>query len=374
MRITILGGGPAGLYFAILMKRLDPSNQVRVFERNPRGSTFGWGVVFSSQTLTSLAQADPASHAAITASFQLWDNVDVVHRGQKVTIRGNRFAGIARLALLEILVERCYELGVELEFGHEVIEIPDLAETDLLVGADGVNSRTREVFADTFKPQVEQAANHYIWLGTRRLFDGLTLTFRETVNGLYIAHSYKFSPELSTFIVECDPDSFARAGFEDLDEQGTLRALEAVFAEDLEGHPLLSNHARWIRFVNVRNHNWYHPKVVLLGDALHTAHFSIGSGTKLALEDSIALAECFGQNGSVSEALQDFATQRKPYVDAYQEIANESREWFETAGERTHLQPIPMAFATMTRNAKVDLENLRQRDPEFVERYLATVS
>ncbi|MCA9792997.1 MAG: monooxygenase [Candidatus Eremiobacteraeota bacterium] len=356
------------------MKRLDPSHQVKVFERNPRGNTFGWGVVFSSQTLTSLAQADPVSHTAITDSFQLWDNVDIVHRGQKVSIRGNRFAGIARLALLEILIERCLELGVELEFGREILELPELSETDLLVGADGVGSRTREVYADAFKPHLEYAANHYIWLGTKRLFHGLTLTFRETPEGLYIAHSYKFSPDLSTFIVECDPESFSRAGFEDLDEAGTLAALQTIFADDLEGHDLLSNHARWIRFVNVRNHNWYHPKVVLLGDALHTAHFSIGSGTKLALEDSIALAECFGKAGSVSDALQDFAVQRKPYVDAYQEIASESRQWFETARERTHLEPIPMAFATMTRNAKVDLENLRQRDPEFVERYLATVS
>ncbi len=370
MRISIIGGGPAGLYFAILMKKADPASQIKVYERNPKGATFGWGVVFSSQTLSFLARADQPSHQAITSAFQLWDNVDVVHRGQKVSIRGNRFAGIARIALLNILVERCQELGVELLFGQEVEQLPELDEVDLLVGSDGVNSRTREAFAEVFEPDLELAHNRYIWLGTPRLFHGLTLTFRPTDEGLFIAHSYKFCEDLSTFIVECDPESFRQAGFESDDTEAHLTKLGQIFGDDLEGQPLFSNNSRWIRFVNVRNRNWFHPKVVLLGDALHTAHFSIGSGTKLALEDSIALAEAFAAHHSVESSLKAFAESRKPSVDAYQEVAIESLRWFESAQRFIHLSPVAMAYETMTRNSKVDLDNLKKRDPEFVRLYL----
>lgn len=368
MNIVVAGGGPAGLYFSLLMKKLDPSHNIVVHERNPRGSTFGWGVVFSSQTLSGLRQADAESHRAITSAFERWDKVDVVHRGEKVSIGGNTFAGIARLALLEILVERCLELGVELRF-ESTLSGFDLDGVDLLVGADGVGSAVREAFAETFVPQLAPADNRYIWLGTPHLFHGLTLTFRAADEGLFIAHSYKFNQELSTFIVECDPETFARSGFPEEEGEACLERLGEIFRDDLQGGPLMTNHSRWIRFLRVSNRNWFHPKVVLLGDALHTAHFSIGSGTKLALEDSIALAGCFADHPETPDALRAFETRRRPRVEAVQEAAEQSRHWFETAARHLHLDPVPFAFEVMTRSERVDLENLRKRDPEFVKRY-----
>ena len=327
MRILIVGGGPAGLYFALLMKRHDPRHRITVLERDGRNDTFGWGIVFSDQTFSYLQESDEPSFEALVRGSETWENVDVVHRGRKITIAGNTFSGIARLRFLNILQERCEELGVTVRFETLVTDpAPFVADHDLVVGADGANSLVRQSWREAFGSSVEPALNKYIWLGTHKLFHGLTLTFREDPAGVFVAHSYKFSPTTSTFIVECRPEVWRAAGFDRMGERDVCAYLERVFAEDLEGHPLLTNNfVRWLTFALVRNQRWSHQNVVLLGDALHTAHFSIGSGTKLALEDAIALFRAFEQYGAdVGSALDSFERERKPIVDRYQEAASES--------------------------------------------------
>ena len=374
MRINVIGGGPAGLYFALLMKRHAPSHEVTVFERNPPDATFGWGVVFSGRTLSNLREADEVSHRRITGSFETWDNVDVVLRESRVTVRGNHFSGIARLRLLNILQERCAELGVELRFRSGVEDARALAaDCDLLVGADGVGSLVRERYAEDFRPALDAGRNKYIWYGTRRLFHGLTLTFRETGDGVFAAHSYKFSPAASTFIVECDEETWARAELDRRTDEETRRYLGEVFARDLGGHELMSNNSRWINFLLVKNGRWSRRNVVLVGDALHTAHFSIGSGTKLAMEDSIALFQLFATGRDVSTALAEFERTRRPVVEEYQQAAHESRLWFEHAKDYTHLEPTQFAFSLMTRSRRVTYESLKRRDPAFVAAYEASV-
>ena len=369
MRIHILGGGPAGLYFAILMKKLDPAHRITVVERNGPNDTWGWGVVFSDKTMTYLRDSDPESHAAITGSFQRWDNVNIVHRDETVTIRGNTFSGIARIALLNILQRRALALGVDVRFHTTVSDLDPLLDCDLLVGADGINSLVRQRYHERFQAALNPAGNKYIWLGTNQLFHGITLTFRETAHGAFAAHSYKYSPTHSTFIVECAEATWRKAGLDAMPEEEARRFLAEVFARDLEGHPLLSNNSRWINFLLVKNGRWHHRHVVLLGDALHTAHFSIGSGTKLALEDAIALAGCFAGTADAPTALREFERVRKPIVDDLQEAARASLHWFENFQDDMHLDPLGFAYRVVTRSGKVDHENLRRRDPAFVAAY-----
>lgn len=369
MRINIIGGGPAGLYFALLMKKRNPAHEITVLERNGPDDTFGWGVVFSDKTLSYLKETDEESYVSITGSFQMWDNVDVVHRDQKITIRGNKFSGIARIELLHILQERCRALGVDLRFRTEVSMVESVADCDLLVGADGINSTVRQTYEEFFEPSLSVRQNKYIWYGTNQLFHGLTLTFRETGAGVFAAHSYKFNKTTSTFIVECDPATWANAGFEGRSDEETRAIVEEVFSNDLHGHPLLSNNSRWINFVNVRNAHWSAGNVVLLGDALHTAHFSIGSGTKLALEDAIALYRCFDGTQDVETALGEFERVRKPIIEEYQEAALESLIWFENVKDYMSLSPLPFAYKLMTRSKKIDYENLKKRDPQFIAAY-----
>jgi anthraniloyl-CoA monooxygenase len=374
MKITIIGGGPAGMYFAILMKKANAAHDIAIYERNGPDDTFGWGVVFSGKTLNNLREADERSHSEITRGFEAWDNVDVVHRGEKISIHGNSFSGIARLRLLKILQRRCEELGVEIRFRTEVSDFDSRrADCDLLVAADGVNSFVRQNFRDNFQPDLSVRPNKYIWYGTNQLFHGLTLTFREAPTGVFAAHSYKFNQTTSTFIVECDPQTWKQAGFAEMSEEDTRAYLAEVFAADLHGQPLLSNNSKWINFLLVKNARWSFENAVLLGDALHTAHFSIGSGTKLAMEDAIALKECFDEVSDVAAALRRFEEVRKPIIEDYQAAAYESMVWFENAGDYMNLSPLELAYVLMTRSGKVDRESLRWRDPAFVATYEATV-
>jgi anthraniloyl-CoA monooxygenase len=370
MKINIIGGGPAGMYFAILMKKASAAHHIAIYERNGPDDTFGWGVVFSGKTLSNLRAADAPSHAEITRDFEAWDNVEVVHRDQKVSIHGNSFSGIARLRLLKILQQRCEALGVQLNFHSEISDVASLcANCDLLVGADGVNSAVRQEFANEFQPELSIRPNKYIWYGTAQLFNGLTLTFRETSAGAFAAHSYKFNQTTSTFIIECDPQTWVRAGFAEMSDEETRAYLAKTFANDLNGHPLLSNNSKWINFVLVKNARWHYRNVVLLGDSLHTAHFSIGSGTKLAMEDAIVLAQSFSGISDVATALQRFEEMRKPVIEDYQAAAYESMLWFENAMDYMGLSPFEMAYSLMTRSGRVDAEQLRTRDPHFVDDY-----
>jgi anthraniloyl-CoA monooxygenase len=370
MKISVIGGGAAGLYFAILMKKAQAAHRIKIYERNGPNDTFGWGVVFSGKTLANLRAADGTSHAEITKEFSAWDNVDVVHRSEKVSIHGNSFSGIARLQLLKILQRRAEELGVEIEFHTEIHNIEELRnDCDLLVAADGVNSTVRLNYVEQLQPELDLRTNRYIWYGTNQLFHGLTLTFRENSAGVFAAHSYKFNPTTSTFIVECDPETWDKAGFERMSDEDTRAHLGEVFAEDLQGHKLLSNNSKWINFLLVKNKNWFFENVVLIGDALHTAHFSIGSGTKLAMEDAIALAESFQQNTNVSDALTHFTETRRPVILDYQAAAFESMLWFENAASYMHLSPLELAFSLMTRSGRVSYEDLKRRDPAFIRAY-----
>jgi anthraniloyl-CoA monooxygenase len=370
MRINIIGGGPAGIYFAILMKQADAAHDITIYERNGPDDTFGWGVVFSGKTLANLRDADAISHAEITREFEAWNNVDVVHGHDKISIHGNSFSGIARIKLLKILQARCEELGIRIHFRNEAGDIDALKrESDLLIGADGVNSTVRQKYAEHFCPNLSTRPNKYIWYGTNQLFHGLTLTFRENNAGVFAAHSYKFNQTTSTFIIECDQETWSRAGFAEMSDEDTREYLEPLFAQDLKGHELLSNNSKWINFVLVKNAQWQFENVVLLGDALHTAHFSIGSGTKLAMEDAIALQQCFDRTASVSAALAHFEDVRKPVIEDYQAAAYESMIWFENARSYMHLTPIELAYTLMMRSGRVDEEELTKRDPEFIREY-----
>jgi len=375
MKINIVGGGPAGLYFAILMKKSNPANEITVYERNGPDDTFGWGVVFSGRTLETLRQADAESHAEITGQFEAWDNVDVVKDDEKISVRGNSFTGISRLRLLKILQHRAEQLGVAVLFRSEITDIESLrADCHLMVGADGINSTVRQRFADRFEPNLSVRSNKYIWYGTNQLFHGLTLTFRVSDAGIFSAHSYKFNQTTSTFIVECDQLTWQRGGFEELNDVETRSYLQQVFKSDLQGRPLLSNNSKWINFVLVKNSQWAFENTVLIGDALHTAHFSIGSGTKLAMEDAIALANSFQRHDDTLDALYEFESSRKPYIEEYQAAALESMLWFENVRQYSHLSPIELAYSLMMRSGRVNHADLKKRDPQFVSRYEAAAS
>ncbi len=370
MEINIIGGGPAGLYFAILMKKADRSHEIIVYERNGPDDTFGWGVVFSGKTLSNLRQADEETHAEITKEFEAWDNVDVVHGDSKISIHGNSFSGISRLQLLKILQQRCEQLGVELRFRTEINDVEALRRScDLLVAADGVNSTVRKQYSSYLSPTLDVRPNRYIWYGTNQLFHGLTLTFRESDAGVFAAHSYKFNKTTSTFIVECDEQTWQRGGFAELSDDQTRTRLAEVFARDLDGQLLLSNNSKWINFLLVKNHRWFFENVVLLGDSLHTAHFSIGSGTKLAMEDAITLHRCFQRSADVAGAFSEFESTRKPIIEEYQAAAHESMVWFENARNYMHLSPPELALSLMTRSGRVTYEDLKERDPAFVAHY-----
>lgn len=377
MKINLIGGGPAALYFAILMKKQNAAHDLTVVERDGPNDTFGWGVVFSETTLDNFAQYDRETYDEFVRACQKRDFVIVRHKGESLAVGGNPIAGAARLTWLQILHRRCEQLGVRLRFNTNVTNVNDYLDCDVLVGADGANSLVRKTHEGFFMPSIEIRQNKFTWLGTTQAFAGLTMSFKQTEVGLFIAHSYPFSPTHSTFIVECPPETWLRAGFEHMNEADTLSYLAEVFRDDLGGYPLLANNfLRWVNFPLVKVRRWHHAptrgaNIVLLGDALHTAHFSIGSGTKLAMEDSIALAEAFARHDSVSAALPAFQRARKPVVDRFQTAAVRSLAWLEDVQTHLHWEPLPFAYRLLTRSKRVGFARLRLADPTFAARYEA---
>ena len=366
MRVSVLGGGPAGLYFAILMKQHWPRLDITVLERNRADDTFGFGVVFSDQTLETFERYDPESFRAITDAFAYWDDIEIRFRGTRHRIGGNGFCGCARRTLLLLLHDRCRALGVNLQFQQEASRLEDFADSDLIVIADGINSVIREQHRDHFRPSVDLRPNRFAWMGSTRPLDAFTFSFRETDHGIFIAHAYQYAPGHSTWVMETDPATFARAGLDAMDEAQSARFLEGVFAEDLDGHRLLTNRSLWRRFPMIRTANWVMGNAVLLGDAKATAHFSVGAGTKLAMEDAIALYESFTRNSSVDAAVADFAGTRRDEVERTQHAADVSLVWFEHVARFWHMDPVQFAFGLMTRSKSITYDNLRLRAPEFV--------
>lgn len=370
MKINIIGGGPAGLYFAILMKKIDPAHEINVYERDGANDTFGWGIVFSETTLNNFEQYDSETYVEFVKASQFWNAVVVRHKGETVTIGGNPISGVARLTWLNILHQRCRDLGIHLHFNTNITDVNQYRDCDLLVGADGANSLVRKTFEAFFMPSVEVRQNKFIWLGTEQSFNGLTMIFKQAEAGLFISHSYTFSQKYSTFIVECPPETWLKAGFEKMSDAQTCEYLANVFKDDLGGKPLLSNNfVRWINFPLVKVRRVYHQNVVLLGDSMHTAHFSIGSGTKLAMEDSIALADAFARCGTVEAALPEFQRVRKPVIDRFQTAAVRSLAWLEDVKEYLYLDPIPFTYKLMTRSKRVGFARLQRADPTFTARY-----
>jgi anthraniloyl-CoA monooxygenase len=364
VKVTIVGGGPAGLYLAILLRKADPGVQVSVLERNAPDATFGWGVVFSEETLGALRDADHETHLAITDTFARWDRVDIRYGGRVLTSRGHSFSAIARKRLLEILQERCLALGADLRFHQEVGSVPE--DADLVVGADGVNSLVRRAYEPDFRTRIAPEGCKYAWFGTPLVFDAFTFVFRETEHGLFQVHAYPFDERTSTFIVECREDTWRRAGLDECDEDESLAFCERLFARDLEGRELLSNRSLWTSFPKVTNATWHRDRVVLLGDAAHTAHFSIGSGTKLAMEDSIALRDALvARSWDVDAALVHYELARRPVVERTQEAASESAGFFTRVAAYAGAEPIQFAFNLLTRSGRITHASLTVRDPGF---------
>ncbi len=366
MRAVSVGGGPAGLFFAILLKRLDPSHAVTVYERNRLDDTFGFGVVFSDATLDGIERADPETMARIRRAFHHWDDIDIFRGTEHVRSRGHGFAGVSRRRLLEILSARAVELGVELRHSTELVDPTTLPDVDLVLAADGVGSGVRTRFAEHFGPQIDWRPNRFAWMGTTMPLDAFTFYFDEDPHGLWRVHAYQYEPGQSTFIVEATGATWDRTGLPEADDTAALAFCERLFAHRLRGHRLVANRSLWRRFPNIRCARWCWENIVLVGDAAHTAHFSIGSGTKLAMEDAIELVAALGQHHDVREALAAYETARRPAVESLQRAAQTSLEWFEDV-ERYRDIPMPrFAASLLTRSLRITHDDLQRRDPELV--------
>jgi anthraniloyl-CoA monooxygenase len=395
MKVACIGGGPAGLYLAIQLKQADPGHEVVVYERNRVDDPFGFGVVFSDATGSNLAEADPETYVEMERRFHHWDDIHIHYRGERVTSTGHGFSGLSRAALLEILARRAVGLGVDVRFGCEVGDPAALAGADLIVACDGINSGVRARLADAFRPTLDERPNRFVWLGTTRPFPAFTFHFKESEHGLWRVHAYQYErgggaggeagpggngEGHSTWIVETTEEAWRRTGLAEEDEAATVAFCEALFADELDGHRLIPNRSHWRRFITVRNESWRHAlevdgrrvPVVLIGDAAHTAHFSIGSGTKLAMEDSIVLARSLRGGGrgreDIEGALTAYEAERRPVVESTQRAAQVSMQWFEETERYMEMAPLQFAFNLLTRSLRVTHDNLKVRDPAFVER------
>jgi anthraniloyl-CoA monooxygenase len=378
VRIAVIGGGPGGLYFSVLAKQLSRDHEITVWERNAADDTFGFGVVFSDETLGGIEHADAEIHARMQCEFARWDDIDVHFKGEVITSGGHGFAAMSRKRLLAILQQRCADLGVVVRFRTEAPDVAELAAThDLVVACDGLNSTVRARYADTFRPVVDPRHCKYMWLGTDKVFEAFKFYIKETPHGVMQVHGYPFDATGSTFIVEMNDATWYSASFDSFanrlfrpgeSDEKSVELVKDLFADVLEGHEVTANNSRWINFTTVRCERWRHDNVVLLGDAAHTAHFSIGSGTKLAMEDALALAACLHENDGVDAALEAYEDERKPVVLSTQRAAQASLEWFENLGQYTYQDPMQFALNILTRSRRVTYDNLRVRDPEFVQR------
>src|ERR1700754_4919123 len=366
MKVAIIGGGPAGLYGALLLKKQRPQGEVTVYERKRADDTFGFGVVFSDATLDNFEKYDPPSYRRITQEFAYWDDIAVHFRGTVHRVAGNGFCGCSRRKLLLILQERARELGVSLQFETDIDDESRFADADLIVVADGINSRFRERYADHFQPEIDVRSNMFAWMGSSRPLDAFTFIFQETEWGPFIAHAYQYEMGHSTWIFETDPETFERAGLKGLSEKQSADRMAEIFGWFLEGHQLLTNRSMWRNFPMIRSRHWVKDNMVLLGDAKATAHFSIGSGTKLAMEDAIALADAMAQAPTVDAALQTYEHGRREEVEKTQHAADVSLVWFEHVDRFWDFDPVQFAFGVMTRAKAITYDNLTLRAPEFV--------
>jgi 2-polyprenyl-6-methoxyphenol hydroxylase-like FAD-dependent oxidoreductase len=370
MRVAVVGGGPAGLTFSALWKRRHPADEVRLFEQNTADATWGFGVVFSDQALDFLRDDDPDTVAAIAPHMQAWRDIAIVHRGERVAIDGVGFSAIGRLQLLQLLQRRASEAGVVLRFGHGVQSMAELADYDLIVAADGVNSLVRRAFEAELGARLTHSQNKFAWFGTSKPFDTLTQTFVAGDLGTFNAHHYRYAPAMSTFIVECDPATWVRAGLDTADETQSRKICEQVFAATLDGRPLVANRSIWRNFPWVWNDRWFYRNHVLIGDALHTAHYSIGSGTRLAIEDALALANALdAEPGNLQAGLARYEASRRPIVEKLVAASRRSADWYDGFAEHMRLQPLDLAMSYVTRSGRIDHDRLRAMSPRFMTRY-----
>ena len=373
MKIKIIGAGPAGLYFAALMKQHNPGHQITLYERNPRHATWGFGVVFSDRALEFLRADDEALYQYLTSHLESWPDITVVHNDTRIPIAGNGFASIGRLELLSLLYAYVEKLGIEIQFETEITSLEQVKDADLVVAANGAFSWVRSENEEKLGTYIDWRPNRFIWYGTTKAFNSLTLTFRETDQGVFCAHHYRYQAGMSTFLVEVEEDTWHKVGFEHMSPENTIKYCEQVFSKDLEGHPVISNNSHWRQFPAIWNEKWSFDNVVLIGDALRTAHFSIGSGTRLAMEDAVALFKAMKQSGNdIAAGLSHFQNLRLPPMKKIWDAANVSLRWYEKMDEHVKLlKPVEFAYSYLTRTGRVSHADVKRQDPQLAAQYEA---